>query len=226
MKTKNDFAEYIITSVVCLLPILFSIAVYNDLPEQIAVRWDGAGTPNNFLPKAFAAFGLPIFFLAVNIFSKIFLYNDPKRSSNLPKTMLAMSVWTPPILSLVLVPLTLVIAMGTNIPITTIAPVLVGIIFILCGNYLPKTRQNYTVGIKLPWTLHNADNWNKTHRIAGYLWIISGVFLIAAGFIAGDATLSGTPLVLYIIAALLIIPILYSYCLYRKAGNNTDETDN
>jgi len=78
METKNNAAMFIITSVVCLLPIILSFAVYNELPEQIAVHWDSAGNPDNFLPKALAAFGLPLLFMVVNIFSKIFLYNDPK----------------------------------------------------------------------------------------------------------------------------------------------------
>jgi len=225
MKIKNNSAMFIITSVVCLLPIILSFAVYNELPGQIAVRWDSAGNPDNFLPKALAAFGLPFLFMAVNIFSKLFLFNDPKRSANLPKVMLIISVWTPPVLSLVLVPLTLFIAMGAKIPIPMIAPVLVGIIFILCGNYMPKTRQNYTVGIKFPWTLHNADNWNKTHRIAGYLWVISGIILIAVGFIVGDASLWGVPLILYIIAVLLVVPLLYSYLLYNKIRKDKKEAD-
>lgn len=225
MKNKDHSALIFITSIVCLLPIILSFVLYNELPEQISIQWDSTGNPTNIIPKALAAFGLPFLFLAVNIISKIYLYNDPKRSANLPKAMQVVSVWTPPLLSVVLIPLTLFIAMGVNIPITMLAPILVGIVFIICGNYMPKTRQNYTVGIKFPWTLHSADNWNKTHRIAGYLWIISGIVLIVVGFMVGDASLLGIPLILYIIALLLIVPLFYSWSLYKKSGGDTKEFD-
>lgn len=45
--------------------------------------------------------------------------------------------------------------------------VLLGIVLIVVGNYLPKCRQNYMIGIKLPWTLDNEENWDYTHRMAG-----------------------------------------------------------
>lgn len=43
---------------------------------------------------------------------------------------------------------------------------------------MSKIRQNYTVGIRLPWTLSSEDNWDKTHRLAGKLWIVGGVLVL------------------------------------------------
>lgn len=50
-------------------------------------------------------------------------------------------------------------------------------VFLVVGNYLPKTRQNYTIGIMIPWTPANEENWNRTHRFAGYLWMSGGIRL-------------------------------------------------
>ena len=170
MKTKNNNTPVVvITSIICILPIILSLVVFNDLPEQIAVHWNNAGEPDVHFPKAIAAFGLPLIFFVINLYSKIRLLNDPKRTDT-TNVLQFLSVWAIPFLSTVLVPVTLFISMGTNIPLTLITPVLVGVVLIVYGNYLPKSKQNYTIGIKLPWTLHNADNWNKTHRMAGYLY--------------------------------------------------------
>lgn len=225
MKTRNNSAMLIITSGVCLLPIILSFILYNELPEQIAIHWNSVGNADNFVHKAVAAFGLPFLFLAINLFSKIRLYNDPKQS-NTSQVMQVFSTWTPPLLSLVLVPITLFIAMGANIPISSIVPVFTGIVLLVCGNYLPKSRQNYTIGIKLPWTLLNADNWNKTHRMAGYLWIIGGITLIAGTFISFDSTLWGISMTILVVIPLIIIPVFYSYWLYKKTGNDIDRNDN
>ena len=222
MAIKSNRVMIILTSFICLLPIIFSFIVYSDLPEQIVVQWDNIGNPTNYISKAYAAFGLPLFFLAVNIFSKLRLYNDPKRS-NTSKVMQIFSTWTPPFLSLIIVPTTLYIAMGANIPIPMIVRILIGIILILGGNYLPKSRQNYTIGIKNPWTLSSSDNWNKTHRLAGYLWILGGIILTVSAFIATHNTFWSNSMPTLIIALLIIIPFLYSYFIYKRTSDNKQD---
>lgn len=224
MKTKNNFRVLLFSSVICLLPILLSLVYYNDLPAQIAVHWNNAGDPDSFVPKAVACFGLPLLLLAINLFSKWFLYSDPKRE-NTSQAMQLFAAWTPPVLSLVLVPVTLFIAMGVNIPISLVASLLVGIVLLVCGNYLPKSRQNYTIGIKLPWTLDNADNWNKTHRLAGYLWMGGGVVFIIGAFIPENRTIWSLFFSIAIVLLLLLVPLLYSYFLYKKSRKKLDETE-
>jgi len=214
---KNNLAVMVLSSVVCLLPVILSLAIYDDLPEQVAIHWDITGNPDNFAPKATAAFGLPFFLLTVNIITKIFLYNDPKRE-NVSKAMRIIVEWLIPFLSLTFVPITLFIAMGVKIPMVITVMVFVGIVFILCGNYLPKSRQNYVVGIRLPWTLNDTDNWNKTHRMAGYLWVFGGIALIIGSFVFFESSFL-LVLILSILTLLIILPVLYSYSLYKR--NNT-----
>jgi uncharacterized membrane protein len=222
MKTKSNIAMMALSSVICLLPVILSLVLYHDLPEEVAIHWNIAGNPNMFAPKAVAAFGLPFFLAVVNVISRLFLYNDPKRQ-NISKAIRMISEWIVPFVSLIFVPVTLFIAMGASIPIFMVAMVFVGIVLILIGNYLPKSRQNYVVGIKLPWTLNNADNWNKTHRMAGYLFIFAGVVSIIVSFVS-----SGGPILLAVIlsllALLIIVPVFYSFSLYKK-GEQDSETE-
>jgi len=89
--------------------------------------------------------------------------------------------------------------------------VLMGLLFILIGNYLPKTKQSYTMGIKLPWTLASEENWNRTHRLAGFLWVLGGVYFIVMSFIGWSLIAFLIPL-----AVMVLIPAVYSYLLYRK----------
>jgi uncharacterized membrane protein len=222
LKTKSNFAVIVLSTVVCLLPVILSFMVYNDLPEQVVIQWNVEGNPNRYLPKAAAAFGLPLFFAALNIISKIFLYNDPKRE-NISKAVRLLAEWIVPLFALAIVPVILFMAMGSQIPLPIIAPVFTGIVLILCGNFLPKSRQNYVVGIKLPWTLNNADNWNMTHRMAGYLYVFCGLALIIASFLFFGKTIL-LVLILSILALMIIVPVLYSYSLYKK--NINSEQDN
>lgn len=210
---KKNKMIIMITSLLCLLPLVFSVVIYQSLPDQIAIHWDSAGVADNDVHKAVAAFGLPVIFLAINLFSKMRLLNDPKEGPS--RAIKQLSIWLIPAMSIVLVPVTLAIAMGADIPIVMISTLLVGLLLVVVGNYLPKSRQNYTIGIKLPWTLSDVDNWNKTHRLAGYLWIAGGVILIISILLLSGpfAQISVTVI---IVLALVLIPAIYSYSLYKR----------
>ena len=78
----------------------------------------------------------------------------------------------------------------------------IGVLFMIIGNYLPKCKQNYTMGIKLPWTLDDEENWNRTHRFAGFLWVAGGVV------IAINAFLKWEWLFLVVVFAMVLIPTI------------------
>ncbi|MDD2516329.1 MAG: SdpI family protein, partial [Candidatus Gracilibacteria bacterium] len=88
-----------------------------------------------------------------------------------------------------------------------------GALFIVLGNYLGKIRQNYFVGIKTPWTLANEDVWNKTHRIGGWAFIISGILFIINSFILEKYVWITF---MFIITFCLFVPIIYSYVIFKK----------
>ena len=87
---------------------------------------------------------------------------------------------------------------------------LLGILFTVIGNYMPKAKQSYTMGIKLPWTLNSEENWNRTHRLAGFVWSVGGLLMIVNGFV------QWVWLSEIIVFAMIFIPIVYSFVLYRK----------
>ncbi|MGG4345508.1 SdpI family protein [Paenibacillus lautus] len=208
---KKNSSMLVITTLICLLPIILSMTLYSQLPEQVAVHWDAAGNPDNYVSKAIAAFVLPLFTAVINVIMHVALNNDPKKMNAAP-VLRTMGLWLIPALSLILMPITLFKAMGAELPIQTIAPALVGMLLVVTGNYLPKSKQNYTVGIKLPWTLNSQDNWNKTHRFAGYLWMAGGAFMILMAFLKVNLAVAVVPVIILIATA----PAIYSFSLYKK----------
>ena len=139
----------------------------------------------------------------------ITLNNDPKKR-NSPTALKFLGFWVCPVISIIFIPISLFSAIGYTIDVVLIAPMILGIILIICGNYMPKSKQNYTIGIKLPWTLNSAENWNKTHHFAGYVWIICGVAMIVNGI------LKLWFLGIILIAIMVILPCVYSFYLYKK----------
>lgn len=206
---KNYKWTLIITCIVTLLPMLAGILLWNKLPDTIATHFGSDNTANGWSSKPFAVFGLPLILAAVQLFSFFLISADPKKK-NINEKFFTWILWIIPAISCVTCLSCYGIALGMKINIGTCVYILVGAMFILIGNYMHKIKQNYTVGIKLPWTLNSEENWNRTHRMASWLWIIAGIVLILNSFLRIDWIL---------IAAILlsaIIPIGYSYMLFRK----------
>ncbi len=197
-----------ITTIIILLPIIIGLILWEQLPETMATHWGTNNEPNGWTSKTFAVFGIPAIIAALHVFSLLLTYADPKKN-NIGKKAIGIVYWVLPITSLFVMCSTYAYALGTEVNIGMICCFLLGVIFIALGNYLPKARQNYTFGYKIPWTLNSEENWNKTHRLAGWLMVICGFAFIVNAFI-----LSEWVLVFCIVAAL--VPIIYSFVLYKK----------
>ena len=170
---KANRNTLIIASIVTILPVLIGIICWNRLPDVMATHFGMNNEANGFSSKAFAVFGIPAILLAVLWLGAFVTSNDPKRQNISPK-MFSLVVWIAPVTSLVVAAILYPVNLGYALDITFFVELLSGVMFIIIGTYLPKARQNYTIGIRVPWTLANEENWNRTHRLAGSLWIICG----------------------------------------------------
>ena len=89
-----------------------------------------------------------------------------------------------------------------------------GLLFMVIGNYLPKVKQNNTIGIRVIWTLQDEENWNATHRFSGKLWMAAGILCMLCGLF--EENMAALVLFIVSIMAAAIISILYSYLFYKK----------
>lgn len=205
---KNKTA-LILSTIVCLLPIILAVIVYKKLPDKVPIHFNFSGEPDTYAPKAITVFGFPILLAVGNLIQNFMVSKDPK-TNNVSLAMKTLTKWLVPISSIIFVPMTILFALGVDIPLNRIVPAIIGVIIIVTGNYLPKCKQNYTIGIKIPWTLNSEANWNKTHRFAGFIWVIGGLMIMANVFI------SIIWLMILIIIILTIAPLVYSYLLFKK----------
>ena len=206
---KKNLKVLILTTVVMLLPILAGLILWNQLPEQMPTHWNAAGEIDGWSSKPFAVFVLPLIMVAAQWLCMLGTAADPKKNNHSEK-VLHLILWIVPALSVVLHAVTYATALGYAVPIEVVMPVLIGLVFTIIGNYMPKCKQNYTIGIKIPWTLDNEENWNRTHRFAGWLWTFCGVAIMFTGFLGGFWVF--LPITLLMVLA----PIIYSYVLHRK----------
>ncbi len=201
----------ILTSLMILLPIAAGLLLWNRLPERIPTHWNFSGQVDGWNSKAFGVFFLPLFMLAVHWFCVICMAIDPK-SKNIGRKTESIVFWMMPIMSVVMSFFIYGVALGLPLSIERVMGVLLGLMYLIVGNYIPKCKRNYTVGYKLPWTLESDENWSKTHRTAGKCWVASGVFLLLSAMVGGFW------IAFAISTVLSLVPIATSY-LYavRKA---------
>ena len=206
---RKNLKVLILTSVIILLPILAGVILWNQLPEQIPSHWNAAGEIDGWSSKPFAVFGLPLILLAMHWLCVAGTFADPKRNNHSGK-ILHLVLWIIPVLNAVLSVLTYAAAMGKDVQMEVVMPVFIGLMLAIVGNYLPKCKQNYTIGIKIPWTLNSEENWNKTHRFAGRLWVVCGLVIMLTGFFGGFWIFLG------VVLLMVLAPFVYSYMLHRK----------
>ena len=141
-----------------------------------------------------------------------FTGKDPK-NANVSGRVMSVMIWSVPAVS-VFSSLTLYAqALNWPIDVSRAVTILLAVIFLVAGNYLPKCRQNHTIGIRLPWTLRDADNWNRTHRFGGYIFMAAGVLLLL-GLLLPRSRFA--PFCLSVVLCAALLPLIYSYSLYRR----------
>lgn len=192
-----------------IIPITLGIIYYDQLPSKMAVHFNSQNVADGFAPKWFALFGIPVFLILIHGFSIFTVQNDPKKDGH-SKVVKGMMYWLIPVLAIIMEIVFIAYGLGKAFNITTYVLAGVGVLTMILGNYLPKSRQNYSVGIKLPWTLASEEIWNKTHRMAGKLWIVSGMLMTLL------AILDYPNILALIVLVMVIVPCIYSYTLYRN----------
>ena len=201
----------ILTTILTLLPMVVGFILWNKLPDQIATHFGSNGEPNGWSSKPIAVIGLPALLTAVHLACFFITLADPKKQRIDPK-LFKLILWLCPVISWFGCGSTYAYALDMELNTTNIAMIMLGVIFIVIGNFLPKARQNYTVGIKLPWTLHDEENWNRTHRLAGKLWMVCGFLFVIVSFFG-----LGTSWIAMALAAIMIlVPTAYSFLYYVK----------
>jgi len=163
----------IITSIVCLLPILLGISVWDKLPETMAIHFDIYGNPDNFASRGFVVFGLPVLMMLLQWICCVINDVNTKKFGERVK-FTRVTKWIIPVMSIILQAVTIGYGMGIDIDIRKVVCILVGVIFLVIGNYLPKFDRVKNFDLE-------SDKARKVNRFIGFETVIMGIlFLISA----------------------------------------------
>lgn len=194
----------IITSLVTLLPILFGVAVWNQLPDVIATHFGINGNPDGFSSKGFTVFGMPFLMVALQIFGCV--VTDVKAYKHGEKIKFERFVkWIIPCISVVVQMSIFAVALGGNVDIRRIAMIIVGAEFIGIGNYLPKF--DYIKHYNL-----DTEKARKINRFVGIETFIMGVLALVTIFLPTIFSVAW----LVLVVPYVIIGLVYGIVVGRK----------
>lgn len=186
-----------ITCLVCILPILFGVALWDRLPEIMAIHFDINNNPDNFASKGFVVFALPFLMVLLQIFC-CFINDINSKKHGERKKFERATKWIIPAMTVILQTVTLGYGLGWNFDIRKVASLLVGAIFLLVGNYLPKFDyiKNYDL---------DTEKARKINRFIGFETVIMGLAFILSIFLPPFATIA----CLLLMIPYVIISIVY-----------------
>ena len=202
---------------ITLLTLVAWLIALPQLPDTMPIHWGANGEADGFATKIEAMI-LTVGIMVLIYFIIAFVPRIDPRKENYKYFSKTYNILLNAVLLLFFFVnmSTILQGLGYNVPMSYIAPIMAGIIFIIIGNYLQRVRSNYFMGIRTPWTLSNETVWKKTHRLSGKLFFIGGLLIFISAFLP-DGYKS---MVMWVSIVLCVaIPYLYSYLVYKKEMN-------
>ena len=217
MKISN----LILVLIFILTPFAYALYLFPSLPEIIPTHFNASGEADAWGNKS-SIFLLPLIMGVVSIVVYMIFQNikklDPKRYSStddqLYKKLALYVVIFLSILSMLIIYATA----HEGVKIEKLLFPFLGLAFAGFGIYMPKIKQNYFAGFRLPWTLESEANWNATHALAGKIWMIGGLLHFLSALI-----LEGQWVFIFfisIVIVMVIVPTVYSYLFFKKEKAN------
>jgi uncharacterized membrane protein len=192
------------------------------MPARMATHWDISGQPNGYSSRFWAAAMWPMLILGLAVLTVALPRISPKRfeMESFADVYCALMLVIQGVM-LVLGITAMLAGTGHAVPMATIAPLAVGVLLMVLGNYMGKLRRNFFMGIRTPWTLASEAVWERTHRLAGWLYVLAGMAMVVLGLAGAMSRWT-----LAVVVVVVLLPAIYSYFIYRRLeGRHPSEGD-
>lgn len=226
--------------ILCVITVISTILMLFVLPDTVPVHFDINGLPDRWgskfelliLPAVLIACAFLMEPLKNSYVNKAKNTNDEKEKAehltnakvlNITSviTMFLFAIMN----SIILYNTYIIVYPDSSLPqfdIMRVVGVIMGIVIVLLGNYMPKTRLNSNIGFRLPWTMYNDNTWNKSNRFASYVFIVVGAILAISSLLFESGALIG--MIAFFIA--IAIVIIYAYFVYSRERSKDNEGNN
>lgn len=214
MKLKKEIPLIVIV----LLPFIYLAYIWNQLPEKVPMHWNIKGEIDRYGEKTellLIPFLLPfLVYIIFLVIPKIDPKNKLNKMGNKLQTLKVLMTTFMSVLALFII----YSAKNQSFANPNYIVLLIGVLYIILGNYFKTIKANYFIGIRTPWTLENETVWKETHKLGGKMWFIGGIIVVLSSLILDKQP--NFTLFLIITGIISIIPIVYSYIIFKNEKKN------
>ncbi len=209
----SNRTSIIIAFVLIAIALLAGVVLYARLPDPMPSHWNAAGQVDDYMPRFWGVFLLPIMTAVLMPLFLVIPQIDPLKA-NIAKFRGVYNwfIVVFVVYMLFVYALTLAAALGYQFNMTTMILPIVGLLFIGAGYMMGKAKRNFFIGIRTPWTLSSDTVWDETHQFGSKLFMLGGVVTILSTFLGEN----GIWLMLVAVLVAAFVPMVYSYILWRR----------
>ncbi len=203
----------IIAFLIILAPFVYLAAVWGQLPDIVPIHWNAQGEIDNYGSKEsllLIPILLPLLTYLIFVFAP--LIDPKKRLDSQNNKYQSFKVLLTGLMSVLAVFIIYSAYSAISFGISTIT-IIMGMLFLILGNYIKTLKPNYFIGIRTPWTLESENVWRKTHKSASVLWFVGGLAIIISSLILPNHIIFTAFITITI--AITVFPILQSYFIYK-----------
>lgn len=225
MEQNNNFVTkwiWLGSAMIIILMFSFSAWAWVQVPADvpIPVHWNAAGEVDRYGGKVEGLLLLPLVSIGLVLLFAVIRYIDPLRANIERSGQAYRAVWLGTLFFMAVLHIGAVLnAVGYGVNIGLLAAPALGLMFMLIGNYLGKIRRNYMFGVRTPWTLASELSWNKTHRVTGKLFVVSGLLIVLASF---WSPIVAFYTIIITVFGTTLFALIYSYLIWK--GDLTVQT--
>ncbi len=190
------------------------------IPSRVPVHWDASGNVNGYGGKFEALLLMPIITIGIYLLLLFIPRIDPGKANY--AQFASMYVVIRYVVLLVMAAIyvfTILAVKGAGFDMTRVIIGVIAVMFIVLGNVLGKVRPNWFVGVRTPWTLSSKRSWVRTHRLAGWLFALCGIILLALAIVGIGAALIWV--MLGLLGVMVAVLVVYSYVEWRNDPEKT-----
>ena len=214
---KKSFYWFFVLGLIAL-PFAYALYLYPSLPARIPIHFNIKGEVDGWSSRE-SIFLMPFIMGFTSLFQFFIVTNitklDPKRYADAnPENYIALGLGI--VIFITLISLSILYAtVNESLRDGKFVFILIGLGFSALGLYVPRLKQNYFVGLRLPWTLEDVANWEASHRFSGKVWAIGGLLLALCAILFDGIT----QMVIFfsIVFLIVIFPIIFSYRFFKKS---------
>lgn len=204
---------------IVLLPFVYLAYLWNNLPNKVPMHWNINGEIDRYGEKIellLIPFLLPfLVYIIFIVIPKIDPKNKLNKMGNKLQTIKFLLTTFMSILALFII----YSAQNQSITNPNYIVLLIGLLYLILGNYFKTIKANYFIGIRTPWTLENETVWKETHKLGGKMWFIGGIIIVLSSLLLEKQ--ANFTLFILVTAVITIIPVVYSYQKFQNIKKQT-----